>query len=89
MAPSALDTVTEQKVKQALETASRGRTTFLIAHRLSTVVDADLIVVMDRGRIVEQGGYEDLMAFGGTFRRLASEGGLAGPAALPTGYADV
>ncbi len=82
-ATSALDTVTEHKVKQALEAASRGRTTFLIAHRLSTVVDADLIVVMDRGRIVEQGRYADLMAQGGVFWRLAREGGLAPPAASP------
>ena len=82
-ATSALDTVTEHKVKQALEAASRGRTTFLIAHRLSTVIDADLIVVMDRGRIVEQGRYADLMAQGGVFWRLAREGGLAPPAASP------
>jgi glucan exporter ATP-binding protein len=78
-ATSALDTVTERKVKQALDAASRGRTTFLIAHRLSTVVDADLIVVMDRGRIVEQGCYADLMARGGAFTRLAREGGLVLP----------
>lgn len=82
-ATSALDNVTELKVKKALEAASRGRTTFLIAHRLSTVVDADLIVVMDRGRIVEQGAYAELMARQGAFWRLAREGALV--ASAPSG----
>lgn len=82
-ATSALDTVTEVQVKQALEAASRGRTTFLIAHRLSTVVDADLIIVMDRGRIVEQGDYRTLMAKGGAFWRLAREGGLIAATEAP------
>lgn len=86
-ATSALDTVTEVQVKQALEAASRGRTTFLIAHRLSTVVDADLIIVMDRGRIVEQGDYQTLMAQGGAFWRLAREGGLIAAAGAPSGKA--
>ncbi len=86
-ATSALDTVTEVQVKQALEAASRGRTTFLIAHRLSTVVDADLIIVMDRGRIVEQGDYQTLMAQGGAFWRLAREGGLIAAAEAQPGTA--
>jgi ATP-binding cassette subfamily B protein len=75
-ATSALDTVTELKVKRALDAASRGRTTFLIAHRLSTVIDADLIVVMDRGRIVERGGFHELMSAKGRFYDLARQGGL-------------
>jgi ATP-binding cassette subfamily B protein len=79
-ATSALDTVTEVKVKAALEAAARGRTTFVIAHRLSTVVDADLIVVMERGRIVERGTFADLMAAEGAFHALARQGGLVAPA---------
>ena len=78
-ATSALDTVTELKVKTALDAAARGRTTFLIAHRLSTVMDADQIVVMDRGRIVEQGRFADLMEARGRFFSLARDGGLAHP----------
>ena len=79
-ATSALDTVTELKVKRALAAATRGRTTFLIAHRLATVVDADQIFVMDHGRIVERGGFKDLMQRKGAFYRLAREGGLAATA---------
>jgi ATP-binding cassette subfamily B protein len=75
-ATSALDTVTEAKVKRALDAASAGRTTFIIAHRLSTVRDADLILVMDKGRIVEQGDYDTLIARGGRFAEMASAAGL-------------
>ena len=83
-ATSALDTVTEVKVKQALDAAAAGRTTFLIAHRLSTVVDADLIVVMDKGRVVESGRFDDLIARNGPFSSLAEKGGWpAGSAAAP------
>lgn len=70
-ATSALDTVTEDRVKRALAAAAQGRTTFLIAHRLSTVVDADQILVMERGRIVERGRYQELVALDGVFARLA------------------
>jgi ATP-binding cassette subfamily B protein len=75
-ATSALDTITEAKVKRALDAASAGRTTFIIAHRLSTVRDADLILVMDKGRIVEQGDYGALIARGGRFSEMASAAGL-------------
>jgi ATP-binding cassette subfamily B protein len=71
-ATSALDTESERLVQQALETAMRGRTTIVVAHRLSTVQRADLIVVLDQGRIVEQGTHADLLARGGLYARLAS-----------------
>jgi ATP-binding cassette subfamily B protein len=76
-ATSALDTVTEAKVKRALDAASAGRTTFVIAHRLSTVRDADLILVMDKGRIVERGDFDSLIARGGRFAAMAAAAGLA------------
>jgi ATP-binding cassette subfamily B protein len=71
-ATSSLDTQTERLVQEALERLSEGRTTIAIAHRLSTVVDADQIVVLDRGRVVEVGTYEELLARGGRFASLAA-----------------
>lgn len=72
-ATSALDTVSERIVQEALETAAHGRTTLSIAHRLSTVVGADRIHVVDAGRIVESGTHAELLAEGGLYASLAAE----------------
>ncbi|NFV80854.1 ABC transporter ATP-binding protein [Magnetospirillum aberrantis] len=69
-ATSALDTESERQVQFALEQLMKGRTTIVIAHRLSTVVGADLIHVMDRGRVVETGDHNALMEQGGLYARL-------------------
>ncbi|CAN5709853.1 ABC transporter ATP-binding protein/permease [soil metagenome] len=71
-ATSALDTATEREIQEALRAAGRGRTVITIAHRLSTVVDADEIVVLEAGRIVERGSHAALLAAGGRFARLWS-----------------
>jgi ATP-binding cassette subfamily B protein/subfamily B ATP-binding cassette protein MsbA len=67
---AALDATTEALVMQGLEKLTEGRTTFVIAHRLSTVRRADVILVLDQGRIVEQGRFNELVARGGHFARL-------------------
>ena len=69
-ATSALDSRSEALVQDALERLSEGRTTLVIAHRLSTVQKADQIIVMDRGRVVEQGDHASLLALGGVYARL-------------------
>jgi ATP-binding cassette, subfamily B, heavy metal transporter len=69
-ATSALDTHTEREIQSALKEISRNRTTLVIAHRLSTVVDADEILVLDNGQIVERGRHDDLMARGGAYAAM-------------------
>ena len=80
-ATSALDTKTEAEIKAALDTLREGRTTLIIAHRLSTVANADLIVVMDKGRIVEKGRYDELVARDGLFASLVRAGDFSVPQA--------
>ncbi|MFF1383412.1 ABC transporter ATP-binding protein [Arthrobacter sp. NPDC058288] len=69
-ATSSVDTRTEVQIRQAMQRLRHGRTSFVIAHRLSTVRDADLILVMDHGRIVEQGNHQQLLAAKGHYSRL-------------------
>ncbi|WP_010139981.1 ABC transporter ATP-binding protein [Oceanicola sp. S124] len=71
-ATSALDSKTEREIQQALEALSEGRTTLVIAHRLGTVRNADRIVVMDHGRIVEEGSHDSLIALAGAYATLAA-----------------
>ncbi|MDD7446636.1 MAG: ATP-binding cassette domain-containing protein, partial [Clostridiales bacterium] len=69
-ATASVDTITEQKIQSAIETVIRGRTSLVIAHRLSTVRNADLILVVDNGRIIEQGRHDELLAKRGHYYGL-------------------
>ena len=69
-ATSSLDSESEALIQDALKRVMKGRTSIVIAHRLSTILAADLILVMDRGRIVERGTHTDLLALGGVYNQL-------------------
>ncbi|MGF9694977.1 glucan ABC transporter ATP-binding protein/ permease [Rhizobium sp. 0TCS1.26] len=75
-ATSALDVETEARVKEAIDRLRQNRTTFIIAHRLSTIRDADVVIFLDRGRILEQGTYDELSALGGRFASLLKTSGI-------------
>ena len=81
-ATSALDTESEARVQAALARLMKGRTTVLIAHRLSTVVDTDRIVVIEHGRVVEAGRHAELIARGGAYARLYAQQGASEPGIL-------
>jgi glucan exporter ATP-binding protein len=70
-ATSALDATTEKQLQAALEAATKGRTTFVIAHRLATIRNADRIIVFDQGRVIESGSFDELVAKNGRFAALA------------------
>lgn len=72
-ATSAIDTVTEARLQRALEVLLKGRTAFVVAHRLSTIRNADLVLVLDQGQIVERGTHKSLLAEGGVYARLHRE----------------
>jgi ATP-binding cassette subfamily B protein len=80
-ATSALDAETERKLLLALDTVMQGRTAFVIAHRLATIRKADVILVFERGRIVEMGSFDELVSQNGAFAALARAQFLAAPAA--------
>ena len=69
-ATSAIDSVTEARLQKALERLLRGRTAFVVAHRLSTIRRADLLLVLDQGRIVERGTHQSLLRTGGIYAKL-------------------
>jgi ATP-binding cassette subfamily B protein len=81
-ATSAIDTVTEVRLQHALEVLLRGRTAFVVAHRLSTIRKADLVLVLDQGRIVERGTHQTLLKEGGIYARLHRE--FIGDHAIPS-----
>jgi ATP-binding cassette subfamily B protein len=77
-ATSAIDSLTEMRIQRALERLVKGRTSFVVAHRLSTIRRADLVLVLDDGRIVERGDHESLLAEDGHYAALWRANELTG-----------
>lgn len=71
-ATSSIDTRTELKIQKAFAALMNGRTSFIVAHRLSTIKEADIILVMKDGKIIEKGNHEQLLAAGGFYKKLWS-----------------
>ena len=69
-ATSSIDARTEIRIQQAFQRMMKGRTSFIVAHRLSTIKEADMILVMNKGNIIEQGTHEELLAKGGFYADL-------------------
>ena len=69
-ATSSIDTKTEEAIQKAIKEVMKGRTTFMVAHRLSTVIDADIILVIERGKIIEKGNHTELLLLKGTYYEL-------------------
>ena len=69
-ATSSVDSISEQLIQQATERITQGRTSIVIAHRLSTIQKADRILVLEKGRIIEQGDHQELLARNGAYRKL-------------------
>ena len=69
-ATSSIDTRTEMKIQEAFGTMMKGRTSFIVAHRLSTIQSADIILVMRDGNVVEQGSHEELLKLGGFYSQI-------------------
>lgn len=82
-ATSALDASTEKKLQRALDEVMKGRTTFVIAHRLATIRNADMILVLDKGKVIEQGTFDALVEKGGRFAELARAQFMAGAESQP------
>lgn len=70
---SSLDTATEYDIMQELKVMGKSRTTIIVAHRLSTIKDADLILVLDNGKVVQQGTHDELLLIGGKYSELINQ----------------